>query len=239
MKMSVVVVAHNNEKYISKCIRSVLVQIVPADEIVLVVHNSTDRTFEIANNIAKKYQKLEIIPFNGSIETSHARVIGIERTTGDIILCTEGNSFAQKNWIKVMLETLSHRHVLVGSYIRLRGTLFGYVTNFFNKELCVTKNAMATVWICGPSFAFWKKDKALVKRTLQESTTLSDLLDLSQNPDNYWLAFTMLKYGNIQVTNKTSVSQYLKEISMKEARIRENENRKNAEIISFYIKTHP
>jgi hypothetical protein len=49
----------------------------------------------------------------------------------------------------------------------------------------------------------------------------------------------MLKYGNIQVTNKTSVSQYLKEISMKEARIRENENRKNAEIISFYIKTHP
>lgn len=237
--MSVVIVAHNNEEHIGKCIRSVLVQTVPADEIVLVVHNSIDRTFEIANNIAKKHQKLKVIPFNGATEISYARVIGIKHVTGDIVLCTEGNSFAQKNWINIMMETLSYRRVLVGSYIRLKGTLFGYITNFFNKGLCVTKNAMATVWICGPSFAFWKKDKMLVIKTLQKSSMLSDLLGLSQNPDNYWLAFTMLKHGNIQVTNKTSVTQYLKEISIKEARLHEKENRKNAEIISFYIKTRP
>ncbi len=49
-RISVLVIAHNEETHIAECIDSILSQSQKPDEIVLVVHNSTDRTLEIAKN---------------------------------------------------------------------------------------------------------------------------------------------------------------------------------------------
>ncbi len=50
MKTSVLIIAHNEESHIGECIESVLVQSQQPDEIILIVHNSTDRTLQIAKN---------------------------------------------------------------------------------------------------------------------------------------------------------------------------------------------
>ena len=125
------------EKYISKCIESLLNQTKKADEIVLIVHNSSDNTLQIAN----KYP-IKIIPFNGQEGITYARIEGLKNIVGDIVLCIDGDSYAKENWIEVMTKTLRNGNILVGSWIKIKGTLFGNTTNIFDKYLCIfnTKN---------------------------------------------------------------------------------------------------
>lgn len=48
MKTSILIIAHNEEAHIRECIESALHQSQKADEIVLVAHNCTDKTVDIA-----------------------------------------------------------------------------------------------------------------------------------------------------------------------------------------------
>ena len=97
MQTSVIIIAHNEEKYITKCIESVLHQTQKADEIILVAHNITDKTYEIAKNYPIKIVKLD-----GESGIVNARICGINNSTKDIILCIDGDSFAKNNWIQEM-----------------------------------------------------------------------------------------------------------------------------------------
>ena len=81
MKTSVLIIAHNEEKYIGKCIESILNQIQKADEVVLLLHSSTDDT----KKIAEKYP-IQIVAFEGPLGPVNARIEGLNHMSGDIIL---------------------------------------------------------------------------------------------------------------------------------------------------------
>jgi len=230
MKTSVLVIAHNEEKYIEKCIKSLLQQTNPADEIVLVVHNSTDKT-EV---IAQKYP-ITIISYTGPVGIVYARLEGLKHVSGDIIMCTDGDSYVANNWCSVMKQTLLENNILVGSWVKFSGNLFGQISNFFNKFNCV-KNKIPERWIWGPSFAFWGKDKGVVRDIFEKSSILSSELKLSRNPDDYWLALFMKQKGNLRVTNKTYVVQHPKEKNSTEAITRNKENTSNATSMEKYFK---
>ena len=56
MKISVLIIAHNEEAHIAECLDSIMGQTIQADEIVLIAHNCTDMTLEVA----RQYQKVAI-----------------------------------------------------------------------------------------------------------------------------------------------------------------------------------
>lgn len=207
MKTSVLIIAHNEESYISQCIESVLDQTQKPDEVVIVVHNSTDGTGEIA----RKYP-IKAITFNGPVGIIEARLEGLKHVTGERILCIDGDSYASKNWVEIMTKTLEG-NALVGSFIKYKGNMFARISNTFNKYLCSSKGNRATMWIWGASFAFWKKDIQLVEKVWKDSVGLSRQANLSRNPEDYWLALFMGRHGNLEVTNKTHVIAYVKENS--------------------------
>jgi len=224
MKTSVVIIAHNEEKHIEKCILSVLDQSKLASEIILIAHNCTDNT----TNIATQYPLLKTVVFNEGNGIIDARLEGLSHTTKDIILCIDGDCIADKNWIEEMTETLSqNNNILVGSWVKFKGTFFGFLSNIFNKNNCQTKGGKATRWIWGASFAFWRKDIEFVKKVFKESTSLSSQLNLTRNPEDFWLALLMSQRGNIEVTNKTHVSVKEKERSTLESIKRNIENKQN------------
>lgn len=49
--ISIIIPAHNAEKYIEKCLASVLTQTYSHLEIILIDDGSTDKTYDIANKI--------------------------------------------------------------------------------------------------------------------------------------------------------------------------------------------
>ncbi len=60
MKISVLIIAHNESTHIAQCIESIITQSCLPDEIICIVHNSTDETA----NIARKYPQVQVMEFS-------------------------------------------------------------------------------------------------------------------------------------------------------------------------------
>ncbi len=230
MKVSVIIIAHDEEKYIAQCIESILNQTKKADQVVLILHNSTDRTKEIAQQYP-----ITLVEFSGPQGITYARLEGIKHLTGDIVLGIDGDSYAERNWIKEMITELEDGNILVGSWIKFRGTVYGSSLSLLNKFFSATKGKRAVKWIWGPSYGYWNKDREKIQHAFKESIRLARELHLSRNPDDYWLALFMNKEGKLAVTNKTHVVNNTKELTSLQAVKRNAENMRNVRKINTYF----
>lgn len=95
MKISVVIPAYNEEKYLAQCLKSVIAQNDKPDEIIVVDNNSTDTTAQIAASFPEvtliHEKKQGITP---------TRNKGFNTAIGDIIARTDADTRVPKNWIK-------------------------------------------------------------------------------------------------------------------------------------------
>ena len=91
MKISVLIIAYNEEKYIGECIKSILNQNQSPDEVVLLAHNCTDKTIEIAQGFP-----ITVMPFNGARGLVYALLEGLNHVSGDIILWVVGKRVAEE-----------------------------------------------------------------------------------------------------------------------------------------------
>ena len=93
MRISVIIPAYNEEQYIASCLKTVLDQDTPADEIIVVDNNSTDRTRAIASrfpvHVLSERQQ-------GMI---HARNAGFDAATGDVIVHCDADTRVPRDWI--------------------------------------------------------------------------------------------------------------------------------------------
>ncbi|TXN34747.1 glycosyltransferase [Flagellimonas hymeniacidonis] len=61
MRISIIIPAHNEASYLSACLDSFADQTHIPDEVIVVDDNSSDRTFEIASDYAKKYSWITVL----------------------------------------------------------------------------------------------------------------------------------------------------------------------------------
>jgi glycosyltransferase involved in cell wall biosynthesis len=210
MKISVLIVAHNEEQHVARCIESLLAQTVSADEIVLISHNSNDSTVEIARTYP-----IRVVECTGPSGPVYARIRGFEEVTGDIVLCIDGDAQAATNWIEVMTKMLMKPNmVMVGSWIKMSGTLYAKLGGYRWYFFCNSKGFKATDWLWGASLGFWVRGREVIIDALKQSIVLSKQLHLAYNPDDFWLALFMSTHGDLEVTNKTWVDAYAKETSL-------------------------
>lgn len=94
MKISVVIPAYNEEKYIEQCLTHITNQEESPFEIIVVDNNSTDRTAELA----KRFNvKVVPEPKQGMIP---ARNAGFDAAQGDIIARTDADVIVPQDWTK-------------------------------------------------------------------------------------------------------------------------------------------
>ena len=232
--ISVVVPVYNEEKSIKKCLDFLMLQNYPKKyfEIILVDNNCKDKTVEIAKGFP-----ITIVPFNGATGIINARLEGLNNVSGDIILCIDGDSFAKNNWIEIMTATLeNNKNVLVGSWVKFKGTILGELYNMYSRHLRVSGKRKTAFWIWGASLAFWGKDKKFVQETIKNSVALSNKINLPSSLEDYWLAMLMSRRGNIEVTNKTYVTTSTKDVSSLEMIFREMTDRKSKRLINDYFE---
>lgn len=101
-KISVIIPVYNTEKYLDKCIQSILNQTFGDFEIIAIDDGSTDSSLEIL----KKYEKDQrfIIIHKENEGQAVARNIGIKKATGKYITFVDSDDYIDKN----MLEDLYH-----------------------------------------------------------------------------------------------------------------------------------
>lgn len=98
MKISVVIPAHNREKYISKCLDSIINQSYKPYEIIVVDDASTDNTVQMVEKYASSIVRVIRCESNGGAQK--ARNIGIREAQGDWIAFLDSDD----EWLPDKLE---------------------------------------------------------------------------------------------------------------------------------------
>lgn len=106
--LSVIVPIYNEEKYIAKCINSMLEQDYPKDdlEIILVDGMSKDKTREIVSTYTAKYPFIRLID-NPNRIAPWAMNIGIKEAKGDVIMRLDAHATYQNNYFSSLAYGLS------------------------------------------------------------------------------------------------------------------------------------
>ena len=110
MLISIIVPAYNVEKYIEKCLDSLLNQTFDDYQIIVVNDGSTDRTDEI---IQQKYlDKVVYIDKKTNSGLSDTRNVGMKFATGEYIIFVDGDDYVNNSCIQKIRSIIkSHRDV--------------------------------------------------------------------------------------------------------------------------------
>ncbi|MBR2140366.1 MAG: glycosyltransferase family 2 protein [Phascolarctobacterium sp.] len=96
---SIVVPVYNVEKYLQRCLDSIVNQTFKNFECILVNDGSTDGSTEIVNYYAKEYGFLKAI-HQSNKGLSAARNKGIENCSGEYILFCDSDDFVEKEMLE-------------------------------------------------------------------------------------------------------------------------------------------
>ena len=114
MKVSVVVCAKNEEKFIENCLKCLKNQTVKP-EIIVVDGHSKDKTFSIAKKYADKVVK------DHKKGIADARNLGWKIAKGDIVAYCDADCLPQKNWVKNILKHMNDNICVFGPIIPYEG----------------------------------------------------------------------------------------------------------------------
>lgn len=98
-KISVIVAAYNVERFIGKCVDSLLAQTFSDYEIILIDDGSTDQTPEICDRLAKKSKKITVI-HQTNRGLSEVRNRGIRNSTGEYIAVIDGDDYVSVDFLE-------------------------------------------------------------------------------------------------------------------------------------------
>ena len=103
LKVSIIIPVYNVEKYISKCVDSVINQTFTNLEILLIDDGSPDNCPSICEAYARKDKRITVIhKKNGGL--SDARNYGLDKATGEFILFVDSDDYIRKDMCEIMIN---------------------------------------------------------------------------------------------------------------------------------------
>ena len=234
MKISAVVIAHNEEGWIECCLKSLLQQSLKPFEIILVLHNCSDKTKELAQRFPIKI--IECFEGGGPI-ISRAR--GIEKASGNIICCTDGDCWFDKRWIEnISKPLLNNENIsIVGGYTKIQNSFFWRFSCWWqfvwNRKILNNKNSRFA-W--GSNFSFRKIDYLEVGG-LRSFLKIHKDLKINYWAEDLYLSLALQKVGKIFFATNANVYTYLpkeKASPSSQIQITKKQREDNKKLFSFF-----
>lgn len=115
--LSIIIPAYNCEKYIERCIKSIIEQSNDFVEIIIINDGSTDNTQQICEGFAPKHNNIKIINQENR-GVSYSRNIGIQNACGKYVMFVDSDDYLVENSLEAVLKLLTEGiDVLRCSYI--------------------------------------------------------------------------------------------------------------------------
>lgn len=107
VKVSIIVPCRNEEKHINQCIQSMIEQDYGIENIELLVcdGDSEDKTQEIVSKFANQYSQVKLL-INSERVTPAGLNLGIENSTGEVIIIFGAHAYMEKNYVSLAVEKL-------------------------------------------------------------------------------------------------------------------------------------
>ena len=130
--ISIIVPIYNAQKYLNRCIDSILSQSYDNFELILINDGSTDGSKDICENYSSKDSRIKLInKINEGV--SAARNIGLDIAEGEYVTFIDSDDWIENNYLQAMIDAIDGFDIVISSFtevyeldIRNRG---------YNKEL--------------------------------------------------------------------------------------------------------
>ena len=121
MKISIIIPVYNVEKYLKRCIESVLNQTYHDFELILINDGSKDNSGYICDEYARCDERIKVVHQENK-GVSVARNKGIELATGEYIMFIDSDDFIELNTLQILVQILDkEKYDLV---------VYGYIMEF-------------------------------------------------------------------------------------------------------------
>lgn len=124
-KVSITIPVYNVEKYIKKCLDSVLSQTYKNWECILIDDGSTDSSKDICDEYADKDSRIKVMhKSNGGLAS--ARQCGIDNSRGEYVITIDSDDWVEENHIEIMVNAIENSHADI--------VMFDYLINKKNEQ---------------------------------------------------------------------------------------------------------
>ena len=119
--ISVIVPVYNTEKYLNRCIKSIISQKESDLEIILVDDCSTDKSPVILDDWEKKDSRIRVIHKNNNTGVSNTRNIGLKEAKGEYIAFVDSDDWIEEDMLSSMVKCIeqSGADIVFGGYNRI------------------------------------------------------------------------------------------------------------------------
>ena len=167
MKFSIIVPIYNVEKYLNKCLDSLVFQTYDNFEVIMICDDSTDDSNKIVNKYVKKYKNFRAI-YEKKTGLAKARNIGISLATGDYLLFLDGDDFLNKDLLLNLNKAVYDKPDIVRYQI---STVENDITTDYNEKSFETTDGISSFkiiskyhfiensWAYAYNHDFWKKNE--------------------------------------------------------------------------------
>lgn len=122
--ISVVIPSYNSEKFISKCLTSILKQTFKNFEIIVINDFSSDNSLNIIKKFQEKDKRVKIINNHKNIGAHNSRMLGVKNAEGNYIAFIDSDDYVDKNYLLKLYNGTENNQIdlviLVGHYQRFR-----------------------------------------------------------------------------------------------------------------------
>lgn len=137
--VSVVIPAYNVEKYIKKCIESVIEQTHKDIEIIVVDDGSTDSTGKICHELKERYRNIKYI-YQENKGVSEARNTGIRESKGDYLMFVDGDDYIDPEITERLMEKIHEGYDIVCCCCKTAGEETVFEDHFFKGDRIFSKD---------------------------------------------------------------------------------------------------
>lgn len=131
MMVSVIVPIYNVEDYLEECLESLVNQKFDEYEVILINDGSTDNSKDIAEDYAKRYDRMKLINTSNN-GLSAARNVGIENSIGEYLVFVDSDDYVSDIFLNKLYKTITKYKSDI--------TICSYEEIYINKDLNKVKN---------------------------------------------------------------------------------------------------
>ncbi len=110
-KVSIAVAVYNVEKYLKRCLDSLLAQTYKNFELILVDDCSNDNSLAICYEYAQNDNRIVVVEKNTHTVLSDVRNIGIEHATGEYIMFVDSDDYVCDTYVEDMVRAIEEKNV--------------------------------------------------------------------------------------------------------------------------------
>ncbi len=133
LDISIIVPVYNVEKFLPKCIESLMSQNYESMEIILVDDGSPDNSGKICDEYAKKDKRIKVI-HTKNLGVSNARNAGIINSRGKNIMFVDSDDYLEPTAIETLIKPIDKFEIVQGLYQRVKDNKIIYKSKLISTQ---------------------------------------------------------------------------------------------------------